>query len=125
MQASSNSFDRTIERVLRVKRVEQHTVAQERGAENTFMLSMLFTGIRCLLEYVVLPFILPLLNLSSTIAVPLVLAVNVIALTALVHSVRRFWAIDYKHKRVYLGVAVVGGFILVLFTIGNIRALLG
>ena len=67
----------------------------------------------------------PLLNLSNTIAVPLVLAVNAVALTALIHSVRKFWAIDYKHKRVFLGVAIIGGAILILFMIGNLRALLG
>lgn len=119
------SFDRTVERILRVTPVEARTVTEERSAENTFMASMLFTGIRCVLEYIVLPFVLPLLNLSNTIAVPLVLAINVIALTALVHSVRKFWAIDYKHKRAFLGVAVVGGAILILFMIGNLRALLG
>jgi hypothetical protein len=119
------SFDRTVERILRVTPVESRTVTEERSAENTFMASMLFTGIRCVLEYIVLPFVLPLLNLSNTIAVPLVLAVNVIALTALIHSVRKFWAIDYKHKRAFLGVAIVGGAILILFMIGNLRALLG
>ena len=53
------SFDRTIERILRVKPVEARTVTEERSAENTFMASMLFTGIRCVLEYIVLPFVLP------------------------------------------------------------------
>jgi len=119
------SFDRTVERILRVTPVEARTVTEERSAENTFMASMLFTGIRCLLEYIVLPFVLPLLNLSNTIAVPLVLAVNLIALTALIHSVRKFWAIDYKHKRAFLGVAIIGGAILILFMVGNLRALLG
>lgn len=121
----TTSFDRTVERILRVRPVESRTVTEERSAENTFMASMLFTGIRCVLEYIVLPFMLPLLNLSNTIAVPLVLAVNLIALAALVHSVRKFWAIDYKHKRAFLGVAVIGGAILILFMIGNLRALLG
>lgn len=119
------SFDRTVERILRVTPVEARTVTEERSAENTFMASMLFTGIRCLLEYIVLPFVLPLLNLSNTIAVPLVLAVNAVALAALIHSVRKFWAIDYKHKRAFLGVAIIGGAILILFMIGNLRALLG
>lgn len=120
----SNPFDRTVERLLRVTPGER-TMTQERSAENTFMLSMLFTGIRCVLEYIVLPFMLPLLNLSNTIAVPLVLAVNLVALAAMIHSVRKFWAIDYKHKRAFLGVALVGGMILIVFMIGNVRALLG
>jgi hypothetical protein len=120
----SNSFDRTIERLLRVTPAEPQNITQERSAENTFMLSMLFTGIRCLLEYIVLPFVLPLLNLSNTIAVPLVLAVNAVALAAMIHSVRKFWAINYKYKRAFLGVALVGGTILVLFMVGNLRVLL-
>lgn len=124
MQLTS-SFDRTVERLLRVKPAEACTLTAERSAENTFMASMMFTGIRCMLEYIVLPFVLPLLNLSNTIAVPLVLAVNSVALVALIHSVRKFWAIDYKHKRPFLALAVFGGMILILFMIGNLRALLG
>ncbi|MBK8136503.1 MAG: hypothetical protein IPK52_11790 [Chloroflexi bacterium] len=124
MQISGNPFDRTVERVLRVKPVER-SESQERSAENTFMFSMLFTGIRCVLEYILLPFALPLLNLSNSIAIPVVLAANAVALSALVYSVRKFWMIDYEYKRAYLGVGVVGGIILVLFLIGNLRAMLG
>lgn len=101
------------------------TAPQQRSAENTFMASMLFAGVRCILEYVVLPFVLPLLNLSDSIAVPLVMGINVVALVALVASVRKFYAINYKHKHLYLAVAIVGGVVLIVFLIGNIRSLIG
>jgi len=123
MQISGNTFDRTVERVLRVKPVV-NTESQERSAENTFMFSMLFTGVRCVLEYILLPFVLPLLNLSTTIALPLVLAANAVALTALLYSIRKFWMIDYKYKRAYLVVGLVGGVILVLFMLSNLGAML-
>lgn len=120
---STSTFDRFISRLLRVKPASEHTIAQERSAENTFMFSMLMTGVRCILQYAVLPFVLPLLNLSEGIAEPLILVINLVALGALVHSVRKFWIIDYKHKRAYLGVALVGGAILLYFLVGNLSAL--
>lgn len=101
------------------------TLPQQRAAENTFMASMLFAGVRCILEYVVLPFMLPLLNLSNSIAVPLVMGVNIVAFVALVASVRKFYAINYKHKHVYLAIAIVGGVLLTVFLIGNVRSLIG
>lgn len=100
-------------------------LSQQRAAENTFMASMLFAGVRCILEYVVLPFLLPLLNLSDSIAVPLVMGVNIVAFVALIASVRKFYAINYKHKHLYLAVAVVGGVVLSIFLIGNVRTLIG
>ncbi|KXK54309.1 MAG: hypothetical protein UZ13_00321 [Chloroflexi bacterium OLB13] len=100
-------------------------LSQQRAAENTFMASMLFAGVRCILEYVVLPFLLPLLNLSDSIAVPLVMGVNIVAFVALIASVRKFYAINYKHKHLYLAVAVVGGVVLSIFLIGNLRTLIG
>ncbi|NOG52219.1 MAG: hypothetical protein HND48_24370 [Chloroflexi bacterium] len=100
-------------------------LSQQRAAENTFMASMLFAGVRCILEYVVLPFLLPLLNLSDSIAVPLVMGVNIMAFVALIASVRKFYAINYKHKHLYLAVAVVGGVVLSIFLIGNVRTLIG
>lgn len=123
MQTSGSTFDSAVERNPQIQ-PQSNIDSQERSAENTFMFSMLFTGIRCVLEYILLPFVLPLLNLSDAIAVPVVLLANAIALAALAYSIRKFWIIDYKYKRAYLMVGLVGGAILVLFLIGNLRALL-
>ena len=107
MQISGNPFDRTVERVLRVKPVER-SESQERSAENTFMFSMLFTGIRCVLEYILLPFALPLLNLSNSIAIPVVLAANAVALTLLAVSFAILTVLEIAKARAETTVAEAG-----------------
>ena len=127
MQLSANPFDRVVERVLRVERTVNDSADPKlaaRGAENNFMLSMFFTGLRCLLEYVVLPVMLPLLGLTGKFGAPIVLVFNLVALAMLVSSVRKFYAVDYKNKRMYLFVAVVGAVIMLAFIAQSILTLL-
>lgn len=119
MQASaSNSFDRAVERLLRVERTVSETgdsLVVTRNAENKFMMSMFFAGVRCLLEYVALPIILPLLGLTGKFGAPIVLILNLVALFFLVSSVRQLYAINYRNKRAYLFVSLVGGIVMLAF----------
>jgi len=127
MQLSANPFDRAVERILRVERTRNDSAKPNlaaRGAENSFMLSMFFTGVRCLLEYVALPFLLPLLGLTGKFGAPIVLVFNIVALAALVSSVRKFYAVDYKNKRAYLFVALVAAVIMLAFIAQSIMTLL-
>jgi len=127
MQLSANPFDRVVERVLRVERTVNDSADPKlaaRGAENSFMLSMFFTGVRCLLEYVALPVLLPLLGLTGKFGAPIVLIFNIVALALLVSSVRKFYAVDYRNKRRYLFVALVGATIMLAFIVNSITTLL-
>lgn len=129
MQISASGFDRAVERVLRVERAlptdNADLKAAERGAENSFMLSMFWAGVRCILEYVVLPFTLPLLGLTGRFGAPIVLVLNLVALATLVSSVRKFYAVDYRNKRAYLFVALVAGVIISVFIVQSLVTLFG
>lgn len=76
-------------------------------AERAFGLSVAFTGIRCILQYAVLPFILPIFGIAGNAAVPVVLVINVIAIVAVVTTLRRLWRISYQYRWQYLVVGVV------------------
>lgn len=59
-------------------------------ATRAFSVSMLISGVRCVLTYVVFPWILPAVGHAGGIGPGLGLAVGVIAITSNIFSIRRF-----------------------------------
>ena len=94
------------------------------GAERAFGFSLAFSGVRCILQYVILPFVLPLLGLAGALAAHLTLLINVVAIVALVASLRRFWRTNYKGKWQYLAIAVPSLGILNAFFVMDIQAIM-
>ena len=86
--------------------------------ERAFSLSMLVSGIRCVLAYVVLPFVTPLLAIAPGVGSSLGIAIGVVAIGANVISLRRFWRVRHPWRRpiTVLHVGVIG-FLLVLIAI--------
>jgi hypothetical protein len=93
-------------------------------AERAFGFSLLMSGIRCIIVYAILPFVLPLLGMTTQVTVGVSLMIDVAALSALLYSVRKFWRIDYRYKRQYTAIAVVAGLVLVAFIALDIAVLL-
>ncbi len=90
-----------------------------------FNRSVVISGIRCTLTYVVLPYLAPLIGLSGGIGPVLGLIVGAVAIAANVFTIRRFWASDHKW-RVPATVISVGVIILLLIlAVEDIRDLLG
>ena len=87
-------------------------------AQRAFNLSMLTSGIRCVLFYVVLPFITPLLGLAPGVGPTLGISIGAVAITANVVSMRRFWRVRHRWRRpitvLHLGVI---GLLLVLMAL--------
>jgi len=96
---------------------------QSRQAENALTLSLAFSGIRCLLQYALLPFLLPIIGVATDATVPILLGINVIAVLSIFFSLRRFWKIGYDRRWQYLGVASVALILLVAFTVYDIATL--
>ena len=91
-----------------------------KSAERAFGFSLAFTGVRCILQYIVLPFILPLFGIAGDAAVPLLLAINVLAIISIFYTVRRFWQINYRYKWQYLLISIVMLGILTLFIVTDL-----
>jgi len=68
-------------------------------AQNGFTKSIMVSGIRCLLTYIVLPFITPLYGLAPQVGPVVGLAVGIVAIVANVFSIRRFWKADHRWKK--------------------------
>ena len=79
------------------------------AAERTFSISIAVSAIRCLLTYVVLPFIAPLIGLAPGVGPVIGITVGTVAIAANVFSIRRFWR--SRHRLRYpitaLNVAVI------------------
>jgi hypothetical protein len=92
-------------------------------AQRAFNLSIVVSGIRCTLAYVVFPFVAPLIGLAPGVGPVLGISIAIVAIAANVMSIRRFWKAQHPWRRpiTVLNLVIIA-FMLVL--IGNdLRAL--
>ncbi len=88
-----------------------------------FGASLLVSTVRCLLTYVVLPVLKPVVDLSGGVGPVLGLVLGAVSATAIVFSMRRFVA---AHHRWRWGYIAIGSAILVLLAVqavGDVSAL--
>jgi len=97
--------------------------AVKRGAENALTLSLMFSGARCILQYALLPFLLPIIGIAAEATLPILLLINVVAIVSIFFSLRRFWTIGYAHRWRYLVVAGAALVLLAAFTVYDILKL--
>jgi hypothetical protein len=93
-------------------------------AQNSFSKSIALSGARCLLTYVALPLLAPIIDLSGVAGPILGLLLGAVSMVAIVFSTRRFFAADHKWR---WGYAAIGGGIFVLLVFSafyDIRTLL-
>ncbi|MGI8983838.1 MAG: hypothetical protein ACR2HM_04795 [Acidimicrobiales bacterium] len=94
------------------------------AAQKAFGTSILISTVRCLLTYVLLPLLKPVIDLSGGVGPILGLTIGAVSATAIVYSMRRFWRANHRMRWAY---TVVGGGILVLLAVqavGDVAALL-
>lgn len=79
------------------------------GARKAFQTSMLVATVRCLLMYIVFPFVIPALGVAKGVGPAIGLLVNVVAMVCIVLSMRRFFGADHPKRWWYaaLGSAVL------------------
>ncbi len=70
----------------------------EEQANRAFSTSILVSGIRCLLAYIVFPWLLPALGLARGVGPGIGLAIGPIAIVFNLLSIRRFHASDHRWK---------------------------
>ncbi|PJF36737.1 MAG: hypothetical protein CUN49_03950 [Candidatus Thermofonsia Clade 1 bacterium] len=104
--------------------VPAHADQPPPAAERAFNLSLAISGVRCIIQYMILPFVLPLIGLAANWAVPISLAVNLIAVAAIFFSLRRFWQTNYKGKWQYLIIALFALFFIAVFVYSDLTKLL-
>lgn len=75
--------------------------------------SLVFVAIRCTLQYVVLPFVLPFFGLSGALSTGIAAAIDVLALGMIGYNVVRLWNTSWRWR--YLALSVVMVAILLVF----------
>jgi len=108
--------DLAMRRLLRLQVDAPRATADD--ARRAFQTSIMVATVRCLLMYIVFPFVLPAVGLASGVGPLIGIPISVVAIVAIVTSVRRFWRADHSKRWHYtvLGTAVVG-FLCVLIAI--------
>lgn len=98
--------------------------ATRESAQKAFSTSILLSTVRCMLTYVVLPLLKPVVDLSGGVGPVLGLVVGTVSAVAIIASMRRFWAAAHRWR---WGYTLVGGAILALLlvqAVGDVAALL-
>ena len=115
--------DRFMRRLLRLPVDGERASAA--AARSAFRTSIAVATVRCLLMYIVFPFVLPAVGLAAGVGPAVGLAISVVAVVAITMSVRRFWRADHSKRWHYtiLG-ALVTVFMVYLF-VRDLVTLLG
>jgi hypothetical protein len=87
------------------------------GTEGVFGKSIVVSGVRCILTYIVLPLVAPIFKLSGTSLPVIGLLLGLVSAVAIVISMRRFFAADHKYR---WGYAAIGISILVMLVIAGV-----
>lgn len=95
---SDGVADRFMRRLFGVTSVD---VRSGRGAHRAFRVSVVFSGIRCLITYLLIPVLVPVLSLAGWVAAPIGLALCTVAVVNGLISMRRFWRSDHKQRWMY------------------------
>src|SRR5688572_22341413 len=113
--------DRFVRRVLRLPADGPRASAAD--AQKAFQTSVLVAAVRCVLMYIVFPFVLPAIGVAKGVGPAIGLPISLAAIVAIVMSIRRFWRADHSKRWHYtvLGVAVIG--FLTYLVVGDIAAL--
>jgi len=95
------------------------------GAERVFSKSVLISGIRCTLTYVIFPFGAPLIGVTADVGAVIGVTIGVVAIVFNLMSIRRFFVADHKYKwwASAMNVAVI--VLLVILFVVDSQTLLG
>ena len=115
--------DRFMRRLLRLPLEGPKATAAD--AQKAFQTSIIVATFRCLLMYIVFPFVLPALGLASDVGPAIGLVISAAAIVAICMSIRRFFRADHSKRWHYtvLGTTVIG--FMVVLIVQDLTELLG
>ena len=101
---SNAPSDRFMRRLLRLPEGKTSTAQEARSA---FQKSIAITACRCIIMYLVLPFVLPIVGLASGVGPAIGLLISILAIMSIIYSIRRFWRADHSKRWHYTAFATV------------------
>ena len=118
--AGRSPADETMRRLLRIPEGRSST---KRSAQRAFSTSMVISGLRCLLTYLVLPFGAPALGLATGAGPALGAVIGSVAIAANVATVRRFWAAEHRRRWAFTAISATVVTLLVALLVADLVAL--
>lgn len=107
--------DERMRALLRIRETGRRRTA--RNAENAFSVSVLVSALRCLLTYVVLPVVGPIVGLAGSVGPVVGLVVGTVSIVAIIASMRRFFRADHRWRWRY---TAIGGSIIVFLLVSAV-----
>ena len=93
--------------------------------ERAFTFAILLSALRCTVQYVILPFVLPWIGVVAEVPAWVTLALSLLAFFSLARSVRILWRMRHAQRWNYLILAFVVLAALLLFVFVDARRLIG
>ena len=113
--------DRFMRRLLRLPVDAPRASAGD--ARKAFQTSLLVAAARCLLMYIVFPFVLPAIGLAKGVGPAVAIPISIIAVVCIVMSMRRFWRADHSKRWHYSALGSVVIVALAFLTVRDVLAL--
>ncbi len=98
------------------------TAEQVKGSDRSMAGYLVFVAIRCTLQYIVLPFVLPFVGLSGSVSLIISVIIDVVALSVILYNIYRLWNTSWRWRYIALSVLMIG--ILAVFMAQDIRLFL-
>jgi hypothetical protein len=91
--------DRFMRRWLRVGDVVDKNAIL--GARRATTAAIVVSGIRCIITYLLIPVLAPVIGISDAASAPVTIVLSVLAIVMGVTGVRRFWMADHRARWAY------------------------
>lgn len=98
------------------------TQEQVKRSDRSMAGYLVFVAIRCTLQYIVLPFVLPFVGLSGSVSLIISLIIDVVALSMILYNIYRLWNTSWRWRYIALSVLMIS--ILAVFMVEDIRLFL-
>lgn len=116
------AVDRFMRRILRVGDVVDKNAIL--GARRNTTAAIVVSGIRCIITYLLIPILAPVIGLSGAASAPLTIALSVLAIYMGVSGVRRFWIADHRARWAYTAFIGVVTILLLIGIVVDVRTIL-
>ncbi len=92
-------------------------------AQRALSFALLFSALRCTVQYVVLPFVLPWIGVTAAVPPWVTLALGVIAVAFLTRNMYTLWRMRHARRWNYLVISLTVAAALLLFAVVDARVL--
>ena len=112
VERERTAADRFMRRWLRVGDVVDKNAIL--GARRSTTAAIVVSGIRCIITYLLIPILAPVVGISDAASAPVTIALSALAIVMGVTGVRRFWMADHRARWAYtIFIAVIVALLIV------------